>query len=65
MKREKNWTGYTVQISKLGEIRLRRPAGRTVGWCMKPSDVDAVAQEFLETYQGATLVDMRIRKEAA
>ena len=56
---KKKYAGYVVQVSKKGEIRLKRPSGRTVGWCMKPSDVDAEAKEWMKIYKGATLDDKR------
>jgi len=59
------WDGFKVVISRQSHVTLRRPAGRSIAWFGTVNkSVDAVAQEALETYPGAVLVDKRVDAEA-
>lgn len=54
------YIGWTVNISRSGDVTLRRPSGRTVGWYggTRPDPLPH-ALEWLAIYRGATLVDNR------
>lgn len=56
----RRWVRHTVNISPGGDVTLRRPSGRSVGWSGgSRENPDAAAAEFLATFPGSTLVDKR------
>jgi len=59
----KSYIGYTVRISKKGEVTLRTPGGRATAWGAVCDDPDKKAQDWLECFTGAVLDDQRIKEE--
>lgn len=56
----KSYAKHTVNISPLGDVTLRTPSGRSVGWYgASRKDPESAAADFLTTFKGATLVDKR------
>ncbi len=56
----KSYSKHTVTISRQGDVTLRTPAGRSVGFYGgSRKDPDAAAADFLATFPGASLVDKR------
>ena len=56
---KRNWNGYTVNISPAGDVTLRTPSGRSIGWYCKTDCPDAAAEEWLATFPGTRLIDKR------
>lgn len=55
----KRWDRYTVNISRIGEVTLRTPSGRTTAWHGRADNPAAAAADWLETFPGSALVDRR------
>lgn len=59
---KRRWDGYTVNISPAGDVTLRTPSGRSIGWYGKTDTQDAAADDFLATFPGTRLIDKRRSK---